>query len=166
LLGGEEEPGAAPREQRASDSSAEDAAAEDASAPSGPGECAPEQISLVAISDATSYAEGGKARFGMRITNTGKADCTMDAGSAALELTVVSGKDRIWSSDDCQESAQSVPTTVSPGEAGALESSVDWNLARSAKGCAKDLPPLKAGTYQLLARAGDLTSKPLVFAIQ
>jgi hypothetical protein len=162
LVGGDEKAETPAEEQQ----EAPDASAADDSAPAGPAECAPEQISLVAISDATSYAAGATAAFGMRITNTGKADCTMDAGSAALELTVVSGKDRIWSSDDCQESAQNVPTTVSPGEEGALESSVEWALVRSAKGCAKDLPAVKPGTYQLVARAGELTSPPLVFAVK
>ncbi len=133
---------------------------------SGPPACTAEQISLVAISDATSYSVGGTARVGMRITNTGTADCTMDAGSAALELTVVSGEDRIWSSDDCQESAQSVPTTVAPGDDGALESNVEWALVRSAEGCATGLPEVKPGTYQLVARAGDLTSSPLVLTVQ
>ncbi len=160
LIGGGDEPDAATQEQ------AVDTSGSEGSESSGPAECAAEQISLAALSDATSYAVGGKAKFGTRITNTGKADCTMDAGSAALELTVVSGKDRIWSSDDCQESAQNVPTTITPGEAGALESSVEWTLVRSAKGCAKDLPALKAGTYQLVARAGEFTSPPLVFAIK
>ncbi len=144
---------------------AQDPATDDPDAQAGPPACAPEQVSLVAISEATSYAVGGTARMGMRITNTGTADCSLDAGSAALELTVVSGEDRIWSSDDCQESAQSVPTTVAPGEEGALESSVEWPLVRSAKGCPSDLPALKAGTYQLMARAGDLTSTPLVFTV-
>lgn len=149
---------------------ATDDPATDVSAPadlsaSGPADCAADQLSLVAITDATGYVLGGTARVGMRITNTGDAPCTMDAGSEALELLVVSGEDRIWSSDDCQESAQSQPTTVDPGDAGALESNVEWTLVRSAAGCADDLPDLQAGTYQLTARAGDLTSSPLAFEV-
>ena len=127
--------------------------------------CAAETTAVVATADATSYALGATAKIGMTITNSGAAACTLDAGSAALELLVVSGEDRIWSSDDCQENAESRPTTVEPGEAGMLASSVEWTLVRSGEGCAKDLPALKAGTYQLTARAGEITSAPLVLQL-
>ena len=127
--------------------------------------CAAETTAVVATADATSYALGATAKIGMTITNSGAAACTLDAGSAALELLVVSGEDRIWSSDDCQENAESRPTTVEPGEAGTLASSVEWTLVRSAEGCAEDLPALKAGTYQLTARAGEITSAPLVLQL-
>ncbi len=122
-------------------------------------------VAVVATSDAASYPLGGTATVGMTITNTGTAACTVDAGSAALELLVVSGEDRIWSSDDCQEGAENRPSTVEPGEAGMLASSVEWALVRSAEGCAEGLPALKAGTYQLTARAGEITSEPIVLEI-
>jgi hypothetical protein len=127
--------------------------------------CAAPALVVAPTADATSYALGATAKVGMTITNTGPAPCTMDAGSAALELLVVSGSDRIWSSDDCQTDAQSRPTTVEPGEAGVLASSVEWTLVRSAEGCANGLPALKAGTYQLTARAGEITSEPLAFQV-
>lgn len=124
-----------------------------------------EGTAVVATADAASYALGGTAKLGMTITNTGTDPCTLDAGSAALELLVVSGEDRIWSSDDCQEGAESRPSTVEPGEDGMLASSVEWTLVRSADGCVEGLPALKAGTYQLTARAGEITSEPLVLQI-
>lgn len=127
--------------------------------------CAAPGLVVAPTVDATSYALGSTAKVGMTITNTGTAACTMDAGSAALELLVVSGSDRIWSSDDCQTDAQSRPTTVEPGDAGVLASSVEWTLVRSAAGCAQGLPELKAGTYQLTARAGEITSAPVAFEI-
>ena len=127
--------------------------------------CAAPALVVAPTADATSYAVGATATVGMTITNTGPAPCSMDAGSAALELLVVSGNDRIWSSDDCQTDAQNRPTTVEPGDAGVLASNVEWTLVRSAPGCAQGLPALKAGTYQLTARAGEITSQPLAFEI-
>ncbi len=127
--------------------------------------CGADTTAVVATADAASYALGATAVLGMTITNTGTVPCTLDAGSAALELLVVSGEDRIWSSDDCQEAPENRPTTVEPGEAGMLASSVEWPLARSAEGCADDLPALKAGTYQLTARAGEITSAPVVLQL-
>lgn len=127
--------------------------------------CGADVTVVAATADAATYALGATAKLGMTITNNGTVPCTLDAGSAALELLVVSGEDRIWSSDDCQEAAENRPTTVEPGEAGMLASSVEWPLTRSAQGCADGLPELKAGTYQLTARAGDLTSAPLVLQL-
>jgi len=129
-------------------------------------DCPATAVSVVATSDQPSYALGTTAIVGMVITNTGATACQLDAGSAALELMVVSGEDRIWSSDDCQEAAENRPTTVEPGEAGTLASSVEWSLERSAEGCAENLPALKAGTYQLSARAGEIVSAPVVLTIE
>ncbi len=129
-------------------------------------DCPAEVVSVVATADQPSYTLGGAATVGMTITNTGSAACQLDAGSAALELMVVSGEDRIWSSDDCQEAEENRPTTVEPGEAGALASSVQWPLERSAEGCSEDLPALRPGTYQLSARAGEIISAPLVLTIE
>ncbi len=156
-------PAADPAETTAAPSTAADA-----STAQGEGEvpaCSADGTAVVATADAASYPLGSTAKLGMTITNTRKAPCTLDAGSAALELLVVSGEDRIWSSDDCQEGAESRPSTVDPGEGGMLASSVEWTLVRSADGCVEGLPALKAGTYQLTARAGEITSEPLVLQV-
>jgi hypothetical protein len=129
-------------------------------------ECTPEQVQVAATADATSYAPGTTATVGMTITNTGTAPCSLDAGSAALEVLVVSGSDRIWSSDDCQSAPQSRVTTLPPGEAGMLASSVEWPLERSAAGCPEGLEALRPGTYQVSARAGEITSEPRAVTVQ
>ena len=116
--------------------------------------------------DATAYPVEGVAKIGMTITNTGSEPCSLDAGSAALEMFVVSGTDRIWSSDDCQTAAESRVTTLAPGDAGMLASSVEWPLRRSAQGCPEGLAPLRPGTYQVAARAGEISSEPVAVQLQ
>jgi len=128
--------------------------------------CTPDQVRVVATADATSYPAGATAKLGMTITNVGTAACSLDAGSAALEVLVVSGSDRIWSSDDYQDAPQSRVTALSPGEAGMLASSVEWPLQRSAEGCPQDLETALPGTYQVTARAGDISSEPLAVVVQ
>ncbi len=126
--------------------------------------CDATSLKVEAVSDSRTYKLGSSAQIGMTITNTGTGPCSMDAGSAALELVISSGSDRVWSSDDCQTAGESRPTVIEPN--GVLESKVAWNLERSSQGCGTDLSALKAGTYQLVARAGDLKSAPLSLTIQ
>ncbi|GAB2690558.1 hypothetical protein [Thalassiella azotivora] len=123
--------------------------------------CEPATLQVTATADATTYPEGVQPTLGMRIRNVGDAECTVDAGSAALELLVVSGADRIWSSDDCQEDSVNDVQVVPPGAE--LVSSVQWPRQRSAPGCPADLPQPRPGTYQLTGRAGEITSEPLAF---
>jgi hypothetical protein len=125
--------------------------------------CDAASLQVTATADATTYASGSQPKVGMRIKNIGPAACTLDAGSAALELKIVSGNDRIWSSDDCQQEASSNVQTVEPG--GELASSVVWPLQRSAEGCPSGLSAPKPGTYQLTGRVGEITSEPLAFTI-
>ena len=125
--------------------------------------CDARAIQLSATADASSYEAGQHPKLGVLIRNVGTAACTLDAGSKAVELVVVSGTDRVWSSDDCQRDQTSKEQTLAPGAE--LASTVSWSVQRSAEGCTGDLPALGAGTYQLTGRVGDMTSQPLTFSI-
>ncbi len=125
--------------------------------------CTAKSLQVTATADASSYAKGATPTLGLLIRNVGKEDCSLDAGSAAVELLIVSGKDRIWSSDDCQKDGTSNVQVLKPGAE--LASSVKWPMQRSAAGCPADLPAPGAGTYQLTGRVGEFTSQPLVFRI-
>jgi hypothetical protein len=61
------------------------------------------------------------------VTNTGTGPCTRDLGQAAVELLVFSGKDRIWSSDDCAPGGKKDVTTLEPGKPAVQR--VTWNGA-------------------------------------
>jgi archaellum component FlaG (FlaF/FlaG flagellin family) len=125
--------------------------------------CTAKSLQVTATADASSYSKGATPKLGLLIRNVGKEDCSLDAGSAAVELLIVSGKDRIWSSDDCQKGGTSNVQVLKPGAE--LASSVQWPMQRSAAGCPPDLPAPNAGTYQVTGRVGKFTSQPLVFKI-
>ena len=125
--------------------------------------CTAKSLQVTATADASSYSKGATPKLGLLIRNVGKEDCSLDAGSAAVELLIVSGKDRIWSSDDCQKGGTSNVQVLKPGAE--LASSVQWPMQRSAAGCPADLPTPSAGTYQVTGRVGKFTSQPLVFKI-
>lgn len=155
------EPSGAPETAAASE---DEAAADSAADSSGePPACEAGGLQVTATADGTTYEAGAEPTLGVLIRNAGDEPCSLDAGSAAVELMVVSGSDRIWSSDDCQENPTTNPQTMKPGDE--LASSVVWPVQRSAEGCPADLPAPKPGTYQLTGRVGDLTSEPLAFTI-
>ena len=135
-------------------------AASDPGAPA----CDAAALQVTATADAGTYAADVQPKLGLTIRNVGAAACSLDAGSAALELVVVSGSDRIWSSDDCQQEAKSAVTALEPGRE--LASSVTWPRQRSAPGCPQALPEPKPGTYQLTGRVGNITSQPVAFTLQ
>lgn len=126
--------------------------------------CSQESVSVTATSESKVVTVGQATKVGMVLENTGEAACTLDAGSKNLELVISSGAERIWSSDDCQSVGASRPTTVDPGAK--LASEVPWEVVRSDKSCGTDLATLKAGTYQLKARAGEWESAPLTLTVK
>lgn len=126
--------------------------------------CSAEQLQVVATADAGSYAAGTTPQLGVAVRNTGEQACEVDLGDAVVGLLVVSGADRIWSSDDCEDGdAASVVTVDAQGEQAVT---VEWPRSRSAEGCPGDLPEPRAGTYQLTATVGETTSAPLSFTLQ
>lgn len=129
-----------------------------------PEPCADEQLQVVATADAGSYAAGTTPQLGVSVRNTGADACTVDLGAGAIELLVVSGADRIWSSRDCEDgAAASVVTVDGQGEQAVATA---WPRQRSAQGCPGDLPEPRAGTYQLTASVVGTTSAPLAFALE
>lgn len=126
--------------------------------------CAADALKVTPTTAAETVKVAQQTKVGMTIENAGPTPCTLDAGSGNLELVISSGNERIWSSDDCQKAGENRPTEVAPG--GKLESTVAWEVNRSAQGCPTTLAPLKAGTYALKARVGDVTSDSTTFTVE
>jgi hypothetical protein len=98
---------------------------------------------------------GKKAEFDLSLINGSKATCYLKASADNFTLTVVSGKDRIWSSDDCAKVVPSQSRKLSP------QKSVDWSMTwdgkRSAPGCKTRSESPKAGYYWAIASFDDAT---------
>jgi hypothetical protein len=132
-------------------------------APATSAACPDGALTLVAATDVERYPLASTARLTLTLTNTSGAPCTRDTGQAALSFTVVSGSDRIWSSDDCSPGGAAAQELLAPAAPKVV--TVPWSLARSAPGCPTDRPALQPGTYTVTARAGTLTSAPVVFRL-
>ncbi len=122
--------------------------------PSATTACEPTSLEVEPSPDEDSYAAGAGARLSLSITNTGSTPCTRDLGQAQVELTVTSGSDRIWSSDDCAPGGDPDVVTLEPGTP--VVQSVTWDGRRSLPGCAGDRDQAQSGTYRVSGRVGDL----------
>lgn len=125
--------------------------------------CQPEALTIEALTDADSYPVGATPRLTLRVTNTGRAPCTRDLGQAAVELVVFSGRDRIWSSDDCAPGGPKAVTTLAPGKP--VSQRVTWNGRRSRPGCEGDKAQVEPGTYRVQGRVGQLREQGAVFRL-
>lgn len=131
-------------------------------APAADGTCAPASISVVAITDAGSYADGQQPLLSLSITNTGTTECTFAVGTDVQDYTITSGTEKIWSSKDCQSAPAALIQTLKPGVA-LTTTPFAWGRTRSdtATCASTNLPQVTAGgaSYHLAATVNGVTSK-------
>lgn len=83
------------------------------------------------------------------INGTGQT-CVAEVTAKNFELTIYSGKDRIWSTGDCAKAIKTTKKTLKAEQA--LEWSLTWNGRRSRSSC-KNRPEIpKSGTYLATAQ--------------
>lgn len=135
-----------------------------AAASTGTPTCPDSAIKVAVAADAMSYPAAVVPGLTISVTNTGRTPCRRDVGAAALGLLITSGKDRIWSSDDCQHAQGATMRTIAPGTS--VSQTVAWTRHRSSPSCSTS-PAAQAqpGTYQLTGHAGSVTSNVAVFQL-
>ena len=92
----------------------------------------------------------------LAVRNAGTAPCVRPLGQGAVELTVLSGRDRIWSSDDCAPGGPAGPVVLRPQELRVI--TVTWSARRSRPGCPAGAEAIEPGTYRVVGRVGALTT--------
>lgn len=128
----------------------------------GPQECDPALLETTVGAPSTQFSVGQTNQFTVLTKYTGTEKCTLDVGVATRTLTIFSGDDRIWSSADCDQSGSSVMLM----EKGTQDTSqIAWDMNRSEKGCTKDLPKAKPGTYRAILHTGGKDLEPYVFNV-
>jgi hypothetical protein len=128
------------------------------------GICRTADLRVTAASNATSYSGGTRPVLRITVTNVGPVACVREIGQGARELRVVSGTDRVWSSDDCAPGGPLEPTLLQPGET--KTSTVAWAKRRSAPGCPTGRPDAAPGTYRVVGRLGDITVEGNAFTLR
>ena len=128
--------------------------------------CEAADLQLALTSDATTYAAGATPTFTVAITNVSGSSCTVDAGTAVLEVLVTSGSDRIWSSLDCAVQGSEGAERMLLLSDGAQEAAaVPWSRSRSNATCDAGLPEPRTGTYHAMAKLAGAQSGDLVFTL-
>lgn len=129
--------------------------------PADPARCDPSTLTVTTQTDKTSYPLEGAAGLTLAVTSSAAAPCTRPTGNV---LTVTSGSDRIWSSEDCTPLEPAEPAqTLPPGRTVVQETA--WDKVRSLPGCPSGLPELKPGTYVLSGRLGELSAQSSTFQL-
>lgn len=130
--------------------------------PTGPLACDKTNTGL-ALAGYQKVKQDAKQSFKMALTNTGGAACILDLKATNFSLTVVSGSDRIWTTDDCAKWVPAKKQALKPQKA--YEFSIEWGVARSAAGCKVVKGLLNPGTYIATATFSDSVTSRQVFVV-
>jgi len=122
------------------------------SAAAGAMSCAKSVLSVKLKTDRDAYAGTQKPKRYLGVKNSGTNACLVDLGSKALSFTIISGNDRIWSSDDCQGKGTSDVRLIQPGQT--MWARAVWSKVRSTPGCPKGMATAKPGYYRVEGTAG------------
>lgn len=126
--------------------------------------CSDDAIEVTVSANAETYAADRNPSFTFAVENVSKNACSRDVGQLANELRVTSGGVVVWSSDDCNPGGAVDRSNLGPGDR--FVQSVNWARVKSAEGCPTPEEAAGPGTYQVLARNGDLLSEPVAFELQ
>lgn len=127
--------------------------------------CPVSDLRVSVRSDQKFYASKQQPKFTLILVNVHKTSCYVDLGSKALGVTVISGKDRVWSTMDCAKGPAARLHKLASG--GVFTTSATWDRVRSVKGCAKTTVTAKPGYYVLDGQVGRAKPKDrAVFVLQ
>jgi hypothetical protein len=130
--------------------------------PTGPLACDQTNTGL-ALAGYQKVKQDAKQAFKVALTNTGGAACVLDLTAANFSLTVTSGTDRIWTTDDCAKWVPAKKQTLKPQKG--YEFAIDWGVARSGAGCKVAKSLLNPGTYVATAAFSDSVKARQVFLV-
>lgn len=113
--------------------------------------CAPGSMALRLASDAPTYAAGASPVLTLSVVDVGAAGCTVDLGSTATSLTVLSAGKPVWSSNACGNKT-SRQVQLTPSAAQMLQQT--WDRTRNVNACSSP-SALPTGQYEIVARVGN-----------
>ncbi len=128
-----------------------------------PQECVEDDIRVRARMDKKSMPAGSKPQVTLVIRNMGEVPCLREVGPRANELAITSGGYSVWTSKHCNTSKKSNVVLLEPSQRAAT--TIRWNGRLSKKGCPDKTAAAKPGSYELVGRNGDVTSKKERFSL-
>jgi hypothetical protein len=122
--------------------------------------CADSDIAIVPKPAHTETPEGARLRINLEITNVSERACKRDIGADQQEVRLMRDDTRIWSSDDCHPQTGSQVEVLSPDET-IQRFWVTWDGKTSAPKCEGTRKVVQEGSYDIVARLGNVVSKPV-----
>ncbi|NQX12666.1 hypothetical protein HQQ80_13595 [Microbacteriaceae bacterium VKM Ac-2855] len=122
--------------------------------------CSASDVSVTAVTDASSYAAGAIPQLSLTLTNTSAADCVINAGTSQQVFTITSGSDTIWRSSDCQSEPNDLEILLTAGQT-VNGTPIPWDRTRSSTAtCAGGREAVTAGgaAYNLSVSVAGITS--------
>lgn len=129
-----------------------------------PGYCQDVNLRLSIEPDKNTYKPDEQPRFTVQILNVGAGACRFEVGPKGWSVTVMSGQTRIWNSDDCAKTEESLLRTLQPIDPYPV--TITWDRVRSKKDCPPDQPLAAPGTYSVVANAGAVESAKAIFILE
>ena len=127
--------------------------------------CEQNLVTVTAATDKAAYTADETPLLSLKVTNGNKVPCQVNMGTSQMEFLIISGSDRIFSSQDCQADSTDLVKTIAPG---ATETAnFPWQRNRTVQGCAPiEAKPGTGGAYYVFtARLANKTSPKAVFQL-
>lgn len=109
--------------------------------------CSSDDLTPTVRSKKHTVKVGSSVTFDVSYTNKSDQPCSVSVSPDDYQLTIYSGTDRIWSTEDCAKLVHSAKVTLKPGHA--VGWSITWNGKRSQQGasCQNRPETPRAGYY-------------------
>ncbi len=124
--------------------------------------CSPNDVTVKAITDKTSYATGQDPKLSIELVNEGSQPCTLNVGTSSQAFTITSGSDTWWRSTDCQSEPSDMVVVLAAGQKVSSAQPITWDRSRSSVATcqAKNRPQAAGGgaTYHLSVEIGGIDS--------
>jgi hypothetical protein len=127
-------------------------------------DCEQSKVVLRASTDQPAYDSGSNPLLIMEVANEGDFPCELNVGTDAMEFVITSGEDRIFSSKDCEADPSELLLTIQPGKSERAQ--FTWQRNRSAPGCTPVEANPQPGTYVLVTKLDERTSKKAIFELR
>jgi len=130
-----------------------------------PGYCLDSNVRVAVKPDNRRYKLTTKPNFIITAMNVGDGACKFDLGTKNWSLTVMTGVQRVWNSDDCPSPQVSKVVTLQYLEP--VTTTLTWDWVRSKTGCPSSQPTALPGTYTAqVTFTGGVTSPKAVFVLE
>lgn len=118
----------------------------------------PDSVVSIAVDAKNSKSPAGKpVLIEVELENTASVACRVSVSAKSLEVTVSSGKDRIWTTEHCTAAINAGPFTLQAGKVRTL--GVVWMGERSKKGCPAGQQKSLPGFYAVDASFNGIAAK-------